>query len=309
MKKFSFILVLVLCLAGAAAASDMIKAAGSELIDSSGKKTDTVPSQKIIGFYFSAHWCPPCKTFTPKLVEFYSALKKEGHDFEIIFVSSDKSKTEMMQYMKETEMPWAAIPYDSEETKAVKQIWRTELNLRGIPSLVILRDGQVIAKEGRRDVTASGTAAYQKWLTMEPETPKLPAETEASTPDTPALPIPAPEKKEMRMDELKAVLIDLDGKVIKTTINFVSSFEKVSDKQFRAGCAYYDGGTIISTEYALIPEEGAELFKTKAGKGVGSQQTVYFRVNTKKPVRSGGISFRLEAVGTRYSQIKNEYSW
>jgi nucleoredoxin len=188
MKKFSFILVLVLCLTSAVTASDMIKAAGSELIDSSGKKTDTVPSGKIIGFYFSAHWCPPCKTFTPKLVKFYSALKEEGRDFEIIFVSSDKSKAEMMRYMKETEMPWVAIPYDSEEMKAVKKIWRTELDLKGIPSLVILRDGQVIAKEGRRDVTASGTAAYQKWLTMDPEKTKLPAETEASIPDSPCPP-------------------------------------------------------------------------------------------------------------------------
>jgi hypothetical protein len=78
----------------------------------------------------------------------------------------------------------------------------------------------------------------------------------------------------------------------------------VADKQFRDGCVYYNSGTTIYTEYALIPEEGAELFKTKAGKGVGSQQTVYFRVNTKKPVRSSGSSFRPEAVGTRYSQAK-----
>ena len=28
--------------------------------------------KKIIAFYFSAHWCPPCRLFTPVLAEFYS---------------------------------------------------------------------------------------------------------------------------------------------------------------------------------------------------------------------------------------------
>ena len=27
---------------------------------------------KILAYYFSAHWCPPCRLFTPLLAEFYS---------------------------------------------------------------------------------------------------------------------------------------------------------------------------------------------------------------------------------------------
>ena len=30
---------------------------------------------KVIGIYFSAHWCPPCRGFTPKLVEWYGKVK------------------------------------------------------------------------------------------------------------------------------------------------------------------------------------------------------------------------------------------
>ena len=39
-------------------------------------------------FYFSAHWCPPCRAFTPKLVEFYNAQEGKKKNFEIIFVSN-----------------------------------------------------------------------------------------------------------------------------------------------------------------------------------------------------------------------------
>ena len=28
--------------------------------------------KKILCFYFSAHWCPPCRNFTPILADFYS---------------------------------------------------------------------------------------------------------------------------------------------------------------------------------------------------------------------------------------------
>ena len=31
----------------------------------------------LVGIYFSAHWCPPCRGFTPKLVEFFSELEKK----------------------------------------------------------------------------------------------------------------------------------------------------------------------------------------------------------------------------------------
>jgi nucleoredoxin len=47
---------------------------------------------KTVLVYFSAHWCPPCRRFTPELVKFYNDLLLKRTDFEIIFASSDRSE-------------------------------------------------------------------------------------------------------------------------------------------------------------------------------------------------------------------------
>ena len=40
---------------------------------------------EVIALYFSAHWCPPCKAFTPVLAEFYNQANANGKKIEIIF--------------------------------------------------------------------------------------------------------------------------------------------------------------------------------------------------------------------------------
>ncbi len=64
-----------------------------ELLGPSGTtvSVDTLEG-KFVLLYFSAHWCPPCRGFTPILKEYYEALKAQRSDFEIIFVSSDENE-------------------------------------------------------------------------------------------------------------------------------------------------------------------------------------------------------------------------
>uniref|UniRef100_A0A8D8Q080 Nucleoredoxin n=2 Tax=Cacopsylla melanoneura TaxID=428564 RepID=A0A8D8Q080_9HEMI len=90
-------------------------------------------SCQVLGLYFSAHWCPPCKAFTPQLIETYWTLKEEGRQFEIIFISSDRSETSYQTYLNC--MPWLSIPYNHSTTRSSLA---TLYNIQGIPSLVLL---------------------------------------------------------------------------------------------------------------------------------------------------------------------------
>ncbi|WP_372845673.1 thioredoxin-like domain-containing protein [Pontiella sp.] len=91
--------------------------------------------------YFSAHWCPPCRGFTPKLVEYYHN-NLGGQLFQVLFVSSDRSDREMQAYMKEAAMPWPAVIYHSEARKTLEKVYSGQ----GIPRLVLLdRAGKVVA--------------------------------------------------------------------------------------------------------------------------------------------------------------------
>ena len=74
----------------------------------------------VVGIYFSAHWCPPCRGFTPKLAKFYEDFKKtdNGAKFEIIFASSDRDEAAFDEYFGE--MPWLAIPFSERQQKVRK---------------------------------------------------------------------------------------------------------------------------------------------------------------------------------------------
>ena len=62
------------------------------ILDSEGALTTIDGSDlagRVDGLYFSAHWCPRCRGFTPQLANYYAAnLKAKG--LEIIFVSADR---------------------------------------------------------------------------------------------------------------------------------------------------------------------------------------------------------------------------
>lgn len=75
---------------------DLLQLVGTTLLthDGSGGVKQSPSSDlngKVVGIYFSAHWCPPCRQFTPLLVQTYNKLRAEGKEFEVVFVSSDKS--------------------------------------------------------------------------------------------------------------------------------------------------------------------------------------------------------------------------
>ena len=132
---------------------------GNSLVNAQGKPVDpSTLKGKTIGLYFSAHWCGPCKAFTPKLIEFRNKIAK---DFEVVFISSDRDEAAMFNYMKESGMSWPALPFNSEKKGELNKLFQ----VRGIPSLVVLNDkGALVSTTARNDVaTLSPEEALEKW--------------------------------------------------------------------------------------------------------------------------------------------------
>ncbi|WP_309399441.1 thioredoxin-like domain-containing protein [Cerasicoccus maritimus] len=115
---------------------DLVKPEGDKLA-----KTDVTPKD-YYAIYYSAHWCGPCRKFTPQLVDFYNENTPKHDNFEVIFVSSDKSAQKMQAYIDEAHMPWPALEYGKK--KEFKGY--TKHGIKWIPSLVIVdREGNVLA--------------------------------------------------------------------------------------------------------------------------------------------------------------------
>lgn len=114
---------------------------------------------KTLGLYFSAHWCPPCRNFTPRLKDFYAEYKKRNPNFEIIFCSSDKSEGDMQSYFKEDHGNYLALPFSKREEK---QALSDMFNVEGIPTFVVLGpDGSVVNPNARGKVGAGAAAVLE----------------------------------------------------------------------------------------------------------------------------------------------------
>ena len=103
---------------------------------------EALEKKKLIALYFSAHWCPPCRKFTPQLVDYYNRVVSQHPEFEIIFVSNDRSQFGFETYLKETQMPWPAIDFQKVANKAAINKYAGN----GIPDLVLLdASGKVVS--------------------------------------------------------------------------------------------------------------------------------------------------------------------
>ena len=119
---------------------------------------------KVIGLYFSAHWfvlficlfhriffffylkrCPPCRRFTPILIDFYNKHAEEK-EFEIIFISSDRDEESFEEYYKD--MPWLTLDFKERD---IKQKLSDQIGIDGIPTLTLFDgdSGNMICKDAR----------------------------------------------------------------------------------------------------------------------------------------------------------------
>lgn len=118
-----------------------------------------IPVSNLVGkdilLYFSAHWCPPCRAFTPTLTKVYQEIKEKGNNLEIIFISSDKDQASFDDYF--SKMPWLALPFGDKRKESLSRLFK----LRGIPMLVAIGPhGRTVSTEARGLITCHGAEAY-----------------------------------------------------------------------------------------------------------------------------------------------------
>ncbi|KAL7464527.1 hypothetical protein ACHAXS_004863 [Conticribra weissflogii] len=114
---------------------------------------EALSGKKVVGLYFSADWCGPCRQFTPDLVNFYdkmNARRGKKDEFEIVWVSRCRSVDDFGQYF--THMKWLALP-PQEAMGQRGQYLGEKYKVKSIPTLVLLDEiGNVITTDARNKI-------------------------------------------------------------------------------------------------------------------------------------------------------------
>ncbi|GAV61029.1 C1_3 domain-containing protein/Thioredoxin_8 domain-containing protein [Cephalotus follicularis] len=124
--------------------------------DNSGSK---VLVSELVGknilLYFSAHWCPPCRAFLPKLIEAYLEIKAKDNAFEVIFISSDRDQSSFYEFF--ASMPWLSLPFGDER----KTFLTRKFKIKSIPTAIAIGpSGRTLSKEARQLIMSHGADAY-----------------------------------------------------------------------------------------------------------------------------------------------------
>lgn len=99
----------------------------------------------LVALYFSASWCPPCRQFTPRLLNFHNQVRQAGGHgkFEVVFVSSDQDKASFDEYFANHHGSWYALPFEAEQQR---QQCGSYFKVQGIPRLIVFGpDGKIVS--------------------------------------------------------------------------------------------------------------------------------------------------------------------
>eukprot|EP00746_Dinoflagellata_sp_MGD_P152277 gnl/MRDRNA2_/MRDRNA2_83551_c0_seq1.p1 gnl/MRDRNA2_/MRDRNA2_83551_c0~~gnl/MRDRNA2_/MRDRNA2_83551_c0_seq1.p1 ORF type:complete len:580 (+),score=166.65 gnl/MRDRNA2_/MRDRNA2_83551_c0_seq1:218-1957(+) len=155
---------------------------GPQIITKQGPKStaEALGGCSVVLLYFSAHWCPPCKQFTPMLASAYTALGNQNN-IQVVFVSSDRDELSFQNYYGS--MPWLALPFAS----PLKQQLGAAFQIRGIPSVVAIngRTGEVLDPNAKQAIAQANfdlNACCQRWgVTLQGGTAPTPQADEGLT--------------------------------------------------------------------------------------------------------------------------------
>ena len=114
------------------------------------RTTPALASAEYVLVYRGREGCSRCARFTPELKKAYRKLKQNHTNFEVVFVSDDRSEQSFTQYVSKADMPWKVVPY----TNVFAAANTRSLPGRMLPVVYLMSpDGTVI------DSTENGSAS------------------------------------------------------------------------------------------------------------------------------------------------------
>ncbi|GAB5360626.1 hypothetical protein AAMO2058_000643200 [Amorphochlora amoebiformis] len=126
---------------------------GEQLLDNLGQSSvetkEVIEGKKYVGIYLSAHWCPPCRKFTPQLAKAYEAINSQNPDeLAVIFVSCDRTPEAFREYLQE--MPWQSVDFEGDKDYiGFSSRAGSFVECSSIPTLGIFdAQGNLITKDG-----------------------------------------------------------------------------------------------------------------------------------------------------------------
>lgn len=82
--------------------------------DGAWVEAEAALQNKVVALYFAAGGCASSRDFAPLLRSFYAKLVAEARPpapLEVVFVSADRSEQEMLDFMREQQGAWLALPF------------------------------------------------------------------------------------------------------------------------------------------------------------------------------------------------------
>jgi len=115
--------------------------------------------------YFSAHWCPPCRAFTPELAA-WVARHEKLLSLAFVFASSDRDEKAFREYFASMAPGSLALPFGDEKAEELMR----KFKVSGIPTLLVLDgSGHLVTKQGREGVSGDAEAAKFPWAGADEE--------------------------------------------------------------------------------------------------------------------------------------------
>lgn len=137
-----------------ATAFEQVRQAGPTNKQGSNANLDGV---QLLGVYFSANWCPPCRQFTPMLNAAYNQWKAQGESIEIVFMTNCQNAQATDEYYGH--MDFLRVSHGHPVIGNLSG----QFGVSGIPFLAIVdHTGKVVSQNAVGEVYG-GAGAIQAW--------------------------------------------------------------------------------------------------------------------------------------------------